>query len=186
MFLISAGHAAGASSRFRKVLEITALVFCAVAPTAAAAQDTSDASFFWGPPQRAIGIGISTVVDDSESSTPFGVWWYGHNRLSIGATGQFWNDYNVVQSEVRWFLSDSVTIRPYLAGALSWQTHGSAEGYGLAVGVGGEIYFLERIAYSVALGWRSLLRRSRLGGVENPQDVHWFRLTQALVVFPFR
>ena len=41
-----------------------------VAPTVAASQETPETSLFWGPPQRSVSVGISTIVDDSESSTP--------------------------------------------------------------------------------------------------------------------
>lgn len=184
--LIAKGGMPAAAFWFGDIRRVAYVVLGMLLPTGAASQEAATRSLFWGPPEREISVGVSAVADDSESSTPLGVWWYGGERLSVGMTGQFWTDYHVVQTDVRWFVGDSSKVRPFLTTGVSWQTHGSSEGYGLTAGVGGEIYVFKYVALSLALGWRSLYRRGREGAGVDPQNIHWFRITQTLMVFPMK
>ena len=174
----------GARRQYLRYVPILAWCCFLCLPQAASSQDSDGLRILSEAPRNTLALGVSAYAEEFGRSQRLGVWWYGSNRLGFGLSAELSDTYDVVEGEARWFLRDSGVARPFVAASGLWQTHTGREGIGAAAAVGGEVYLFRWVAWSVAVGWRSLYQWSNVGQLPVP-DNHSFRLTIGLAAYPW-
>jgi len=145
-------------------------------PLLVGAQESSQEAAPLTPTHRSIGVGVTRVGEDGESSWRLGLFWYASDRFVPGLTANWGLDDNV-EPELRWF--PRTRSSPFfISGSVIYKQRGLKR-FGGAVAAGFETYVNRALALSISLGWESVF-----GGTHG--GPHWFRVQGGLtIILPF-
>lgn len=128
-------------------------------PAAGASQE-GDSAGPWLPSSGAISLSSGIVHDVGQFTRRIGTWWHPSPHWTLGATGQLWDGYRLVEPELRWLFTGRRKYSPYLAISGGLQERRGIAAAGAAGEVGLELYPLSEFSLYVTVGWRLLWREA--------------------------
>jgi hypothetical protein len=182
---INATSVAPRSQSPRKALQtIALLVFLSLGLPQSARGQEDRAPGAVGPPPKSIALGPVLYGEDGESSDRVGIWWYTSRTLVLGATFQVWDDYDVLDVEVRRRLRSGSS--PFVSVSGTVQRRLDVRGAGGSVMAGYELLLPLSTSVFVGVGRRLLWQwPSGSHAGPDPGDNHSVRIQfGAAVAFP--